>query len=116
MTPALARFRGLLLIVPLVAGCADGQRADEGDCTARIGWEGVVYRSHSELDPAAPRGERLGSGDVLDCDGSSVATVRLFGVDGVDSSLAIRTTGEWPGVYAAEGTPRSSWPDVLEGP
>lgn len=56
-------------------------------------------KPHNGLNQAAPRGERLGSGDVLDCDESSVATVEVFALDGVDSALATRTaTGEWQGV------------------
>jgi len=116
MIRSRVHFVGLLLVTPLIAGCADAPAGSEGDCNARIGWDGVVYRQHNELTPEAPRGERLGSGDVLDCDGSSVATVQVFAVDGVDSSVAITTTGEWPGVYVAEGASKSSWPDALKGP
>ena len=75
---------------------------------------GVVYRPHNELNVAAPRGVRLGRGDVLDCDGSSVATVEVFAVDGMNSAMAIKVVGEWRGVHVDEGAPKSSWPDVLK--
>lgn len=106
---------GLILVTPLVTGCNDSPSGSEGDCNARIGWAGAIYRGHNELDPEAPRGERLGSADVLDCDESSVATVQVFAVRGVDSSLAVIAAGDWAGVYVAEGAPPSSWPDVLKG-
>jgi hypothetical protein len=115
MTRGRVQFVALLLFAPLIVGCAgDSLRSSDVDCGGRIGWEGVVYRPHNELNQAAPRGERLGSGDVLDCDGSKVATVDVFAVDGVDLTLAIKVRGEWRGVYVAEGAPKSSWPDVLK--
>jgi hypothetical protein len=108
----------LLLLASLVVACAGDGDGTEGDCNGRIGWDGTVYRPHDELNQVAPRGEMLGSGDVLDCDGSRLGTaVNVFAVDGVDSSVAITVAGsEWQGVYVAEGTPKSSWPDVLRGP
>jgi hypothetical protein len=109
-------FVGLLLVAPLVVGCGDDPLGPlKGECGGRIGLDGVVYRPHNELNEAAPRGKRLGSGDVVDCDGSRVDTVEVFAVKGVDSSLAIKVpNGEWRAVYVAEGVPVSSWPDVLK--
>ena len=102
------RAVALLLVAPLLVGCMDGPAGNEGDCNARVGWDGVVYRPHNELNQAAPSGEKLGSGDVLDCDESSVATVEVFTVDGVDVDLAIRVGNKaWRGVYVAEGVPQS---------
>ena len=108
----------LLLLAPLIVACAGDGGGTEGDCNGRIGWSGAVYRPHNELNQAAPRGEMLGSGNVLDCDGSRLGTVvNVFAVDGVDTSVAIKVAeSEWRGVYVAEGTPKSSWPDVLRGP
>lgn len=115
-----SRFAALLLAVPLIVGCADGPEdtrgPNDGDCNARIGWDGAVYRSHNQLNQAAPRGARLGMGDVLDCYGTSVATVEVFAVDGVDSALAIKVIGEWRAVYVAEGTSKASWPEPLRTP
>lgn len=105
----------LLVVAPLFVGCADDLAGSEGDCNARIEWDGVVYRPHNALNQAAPRGERLGSGEVLDCDRSGVATVVVFAVEGVDAAVAIRIGDKlWRGVYVAEKLPRSSWPQVLE--
>lgn len=104
---------GLLLAVSPITACADAPPGTEGDCSAKIGWNDDVYRSHNELNPDAPRGKRLGEGDVLDCDEQSVDTVEVFAVEGVDPSIAIITAGDWPGIYVVEGTPNSSWPDVL---
>ena len=116
MTRYLLRLAALLLVVPLLAGCDDDSlgQTNDGDCAGRIGWDGVVYRPHSELNQAAPRGPRLGSGEVLDCDGSSVESVEVFAIAGVESSLAIKVVGEWRGVYVAEDGPKSSWPRVLK--
>lgn len=113
------RFAVLLLAALPIVGCADDPPYDppssDGDCNARIEWDGVAYRPHNELNQAAPRGDRLGTGDVLDCDGTSLETVSLFALDGVDASLAIGIgRGEWRGVYVAEGVPEKSWPEVLK--
>jgi hypothetical protein len=34
----------------------------DGDCSARIRYEGVIYRPHNGLNQAAPRGSELGAG------------------------------------------------------
>ena len=108
----------LVLVLPLIAGCnSDAAETGEG-CNARIGFDEVVYRPHNALNQAAPRGEPLGSGAVLDCNGEanpSLGKVKVFAIKGVDPSLAVRTgDGEWRGVYVAEGTPESSWPPALQ--
>lgn len=107
---------GLLLVMSPTSACSDVPSGTEGDCSAKIGWGGEVYRSHNELNPDAPRGEPLGTGDVLDCEGASIDTVEVFAVDGADSALAIIATGDWPGVYVLEGAPTSSWPEALKTP
>jgi hypothetical protein len=104
----------LLLVAPLIVGCTEDPASNDGDCNARISWDGIVYEPHSELRPVGQREQRLGSGDVLDCDGSSVGTVEVFAVDRVDSTLAISVTGEWRGTYVNEDAPKSSWPPVLK--
>ena len=88
-------FAALLLVSPWVSGCATEPQDAHGDCNARIRWDGTVFRPHNEVRSTMPRGERLGSGDVL------------------DSSVAVTTVGDWRGVYVAEGVDESSWPDVL---
>ena len=107
----------VVLVLPLIAGCNGAAGTGEG-CNARIGYDDVVYRPHNALNQAAPRGEPLGSGDVLDCDrdkNPNLGTVKVFAIKGVDPSVAVRTgNGEWRGVYVAEGTPQSSWPSVLK--
>ena len=120
MTGQRMRVAALLLAVPLIVGCADDPEdtrgPNDGHCNARIGWDGVTYRLHNQVNQAAPRGLRLGMGEVLDCDGSSVATVEVFAVEGVDSPLAIKVIGEWRAVYVAEGVSRASWPVPLRIP
>lgn len=114
MTPKRVRIVRLLLIAPLTAACAADPDQLEGECNARIGWEGVVYTPHNMLNDAAPTGERLGRGNALYCDGSTViTTVEVFAIDGVDPSVAIAAKNEWRSVYVAEGTPRSSWPEAI---
>ena len=117
MTRTLLRRLALVIVAPLIVGCASDPARTEGGCNARVAWDKVVFRPHNELNQAAPRGEPLGTGDVLDCDGKfnpSLGTVKVFAIDGVDPSLAIRTgNDEWQGVYVAEGVPQSSWPPVL---
>lgn len=102
------------LVALSVAACGDAPGGTEGDCNARIGWDGVVYRSHSALNQAAPSGDDLGFGDVLDCDEASVAKVEVLTVSGVDAAVAIRVgRGTWQGVYVASDVPPASWPEAL---
>lgn len=104
----------LMLVVPLAAGCTGDGAGNEGDCSARIGWDGTVYRAHNELNPSAPSGDELGTADVLGCDKESVATVEVLAVSGVEAAVAITVDeGTWQGVYVAEGSSPSSWPEVL---
>ena len=88
----------------------------------RIRYEGTVYRLHNEVNSDAPRGEQLGSADVIDCGESASAPKAdeaiIFSVEGVDASIAITVSArEWQGVYLAEdvadNVPPSEWPAPL---
>jgi uncharacterized protein DUF6281 len=90
----------------------------EGDCGARIRFEGQLFATHGDLNQGAPVGSMLGTGDIVDCggldDAPAVDTVPVYAVDGVDSEIAVATNdGEWRGIYVSEGTPPSSWPAPL---
>ena len=95
------RLAAVVLAIPLIASC-DLQYGNEGDCNARIGYDERIYRSNNAVNEAAPRGDLLGSGDVLDCDGEPFLAVKVFSIKGVSPSVAIRTVGEYPGVYVAQ--------------
>lgn len=108
----------LLLSVQFATGCsANPQRATEGDCSARIRYDGTIYRPHNLLNQAAPIGKLVGNGDIIGCGGLSaatVATVRVYAVEGVDLDIAVMTDdADWHGVFVAEGVPRSTWPTPL---
>jgi len=119
--------RSTLVIAALVAGpmlgaCnADGSGTDTGDCNARIRYEGVLYRPHNALNQAAPSGNSLGEGEVVDCGDVDTAprvdTVTVSSVKGVETSVAVVVgQGQWRGVYVAEDLPRTEWPGVLSEP
>ncbi len=81
--------------------------------------DGAVFRSHNELNQAAPVGKALGSGEVISCGkvatAEAVDKVTVYEVVGVDGQTAVAVKGrEWSGVYVAEGIPRSEWPAPLE--
>jgi hypothetical protein len=108
----------LLLSLQFVIGCsANPQQANEGDCSARIRYDGTIYWSPNLLNQAAPIGKLVGNGDIIGCGGISataVATVKVHAVEGVDPGIAVMTDdADWHGVYVAEGVPRSSWPSPL---
>lgn len=119
MTDSLCRRLALVVLaIPMAVGCDSVPRGTEGDCHARIVYDDVTYRPHGASNQAA-RGDLLGTGGVLDCEGDTVpeyGTVKVFAIKGVDSSVAVKAgTGSLRGVYVAEGTPRSAWPSFLTG-
>lgn len=109
------RLAVVVLAIPLLASC-DLQYGNEGDCHARIGYDERIYEQDGAVNEAAPRGELLGSGDVLDCDGEPVLALKVFAIKGVSPSVAIRTVGEYPGVYVARESHPSDWPSILNAP
>ena len=80
-------------------------------------FRGVVYRSSNAVTEEAPLLHAVGSGDIVDCDGTTVVdTVRVRPVAGVDVGIAIATTdADWRAIYVNEdlASDPSSWPDVL---
>lgn len=88
-----------------------------GDCTYRVGFQGDVYRTHNAVNEAAPAGELLGEGDLLDCDGEALDHARVYAVRGVDSGLAIVVkAGPANGLYVLDGLSTSSFPEELREP
>ena len=87
----------------------------EGDCHARVRYEGALYRSHNLLPQKAALGSPVGEGDVVGCggiDAEVVDQVDVRPIKGVAPQVAIRTRGEWRGIYIREdlATKPSSWP------
>lgn len=120
----MATALAVVATLPLLHACGgDGSTDDEPDCSGRIRYEDTIYRLHNEVNPDAPRGEQLGSAEVIDCgDGSSASKVDeavIFSVRGVASSIAVMVSArEWQGVYVAEDVaddvPPSEWPSPLQ--
>jgi hypothetical protein len=109
---------GLLVVLPLLGGCASGVSGNDGDCNARIRYEETTYQPHNALNQTAPLGAELGAGDVIGCgDGASatkVDEVTVYTVKGVPHFIAVKTRGgDWEGTYVAEGVPQTEWPAVL---
>lgn len=110
-----------LVAAPILGACNSDTPGNDGDCNARIRYEGVVYRPHNELNQAAPTGDSLGEGEVVDCGDLETAPkvdeVRVSSVAGVATSIAVAVgQGRWHGIYVAEDVPRSDWPKVLSAP
>jgi hypothetical protein len=111
-----------------MTGCAAGgevpgqpSRATDGDCLARVRFDGAIYRPAGSLKPQAPTGSALGHGALIDCLGEPVGDgvvsryrVHVFAVRGTAPTVAILVlTGDARGVYVAEALPRSQWPSFI---
>lgn len=46
---------GFLAALPLLGACASGVSGNDGDCNARIRYEGVIYQPHNALNETARR-------------------------------------------------------------
>ena len=103
-----------LALLAVVTGCGTNDGAT-GDCSARIEFRGVTYRSHNELNDSAPtESAELGDGRVLGCDREAVDRVAVHRIRGVDDKVAIAIKDrDWLGVYVAEGLSPSEWPPRL---
>jgi hypothetical protein len=109
----------LLLVVAILAltGCAS-DAGNEGDCSARVRFDGHLYRPHSAMPDQAPLGSSVGRGDVVGCGGAdapAVDRVEILGIKGVEPEVAVATRGDWPGLYIREdlATDQASWPEPL---
>lgn len=110
-----------LVAAPMLGACNGDASDTRGDCNARIRYQGVLYRTHNALNQAAPSGNSLGEGEVVDCGdvdtAPKVAKVMVSSVKGVNTSVAVVVgQGHWHGIYVAEDVPRSEWPGVLSTP
>jgi len=112
-----ARFGlAVLAALPVLVACNADPSETDGDCSARIRYEGVVYRSHTALNQSAPQGSQLGTGDVVDCGNAASAPkvdeVTVFSVKDVATSVALMAgQGDWSGIYVAEGVPNRNGPE-----
>jgi hypothetical protein len=112
------RVCAVLLVLPFLGACGTDVPAGDGDCNARIRYQGVVYRPHNAVNQDAPRGGELGTGEVVGCgEGSSAPTVdevTVHSLRNISPPVAVTVAhGEWRGVYVAEGVRRSEWPGAL---
>ena len=108
----------LALAVVALGGCAqDG--ANEGDCNAKVRFQGSMYRVHSDMRDHAPLGASVGQGEVVGCGGSeapAIDEVEVRRIKGVSLAVAVATSDEeWRGLFIREdlATEPSSWPEVL---
>ena len=97
-----------------LTACGSGDSANDGDCNARIEYQGSTYRTHNLVKASAEAEEAsLGRGDVIGCDGDAVDRVSVYRVVGVEPDVAIAVTGpEWRGTYVLEGTGPSDWQTI----
>lgn len=107
--------------LPLLGACASGVSGNDGDCNARIRYEGVIYQPHNALNETAPLAAELGAGDVIGCgkgvSAPKVDEVTVYAVKNVPYPIAVMTRGgDWEGIYVAEAVSRSDWPRVLRRP
>ena len=114
----MSRMRALLVVALMVLSGCSMDDGSEGDCNARVRYEGALYRSHNLLPQKAALGASVGEGDVVGCggiDAEAVDQVDVRPIKGVDPQVAIGTRGEWQGIYIREdiATKPSSWPQPL---
>lgn len=101
--------------------CSDTVNNSEldGDCTARVRLDGVIFRPHNLTIAKPPLGEPLGDADVVDCgegmDAPRVGHVRVFAIKGLPTDLAVAVRrGAMGGAYIVEGSSPSDWPELVE--
>ena len=104
---------GAAVVVALTA-CGSSDSASDGDCNARIEYQGSTYRTHNLVKASAEAEETsLGRGDVVGCDGDPVDQISVHRVVGVEPDVAIAVTGaEWRGTYVLEGTGPGDWATI----
>ena len=112
---------GLGVLCTTGCGAASAPQGDgpRGDCVARIGYSGAIYRPNSDLRQFAPPGRALGRGAELDCDGSAMdRRVRVHAIQGIPPSKAVIVIGHggMRGIYIEEQLQRSEWPAALRRP
>ena len=95
----------LAFAVVALGGCAqDG--ANEGDCNAKIRFQGSIYRVHSDMRDHAPLGRSVGQGEVVGCGGleaPAIDEVQVRRIKGVSPAVALATDDEDWGVGSSSG-------------
>ena len=108
----------LAFAVVALGGCAqDG--ANEGDCNAKVRFQGSIYRVHSDMRDHALLGRSVGQGEVVGCGGleaPAIDEVQVRRIKGVSPTVALATDDEdWRGLFIREdlASEPSSWPEEL---
>lgn len=97
-------------------GCGDTDSGNEGDCVARIEYQGATYRPHNSVKKSAPTSEELGQGDVVGCDGEPVDQVAVHRIRGVEQGTGVAVVDStWQGLYVLEGSTPEDWPSIRTG-
>ncbi len=114
----MGRIHSLLVVSAgflALTGCdRAGAPAGDGDCNARLRIDGTVYAFHPDAVTVPPEPvTTLGPVDVLDCDREVVDSAVAVQMDGVPTSVAVAVVEDMTGVYVAEGTDPSDWPEPL---
>ena len=101
-------------VVIALTACGSSDSASDGDCSARIEYQGSTYRTHNLVRASAEAEETsLGRGEVVGCDGDAVDQVSVHRVVGVEPDVAIAVTGsKWRGTYVLEGTGPGDWEPI----
>lgn len=109
MVPVRGALTALLGVLAL-SGCGPVDDGTTGDCNARLRIGTTIYRAHASPlpSPSGPYEQVTPIGaeaEVVDCDGAAIDTVLPVELEGVPTSVAVAVpaTGDWPGVYVAEG-------------
>jgi hypothetical protein len=110
--------RLLVLAVVALAGCTS-EAGTEGDCSARVWFEGTMYRSSNAMPDQAPLRAAVGRGKVVGCgglDAPAVSRVEVRRISGVDPEIAAGARGDWRGLYIREdlASEQSTWPKPLQ--
>ena len=104
----------VVLAAGLMSGCASDD-GTEGDCSARVRYEGALYRSHNLLPERAATDAVVGEGDIVGCgglDAAAVDSVDVRRLTGVSPEVAVGLRGEWQGIFIREdlASEVSAWP------
>jgi hypothetical protein len=114
MTP----MKWLLVMAMLAVASCSSNGGNEGDCSARVRFEGSLYRPHDAMPDQVALGPSVGRGEVVGCgglDAPAVARVEVRRIEGVDPEIAIGTRGDWRGLYIRDdlASQQSSWPEPI---
>lgn len=88
---------------------------ESDDCTAKLRIGDTIYAFHEDAVTSPPEPYKtIAAAEVLGCDAKVVDTATPVQMNGVPVSVAVAVVEGWPGVYVAEGSDPSEWPDPLK--